>query len=139
MILFIIRPFLHTGLNLFLGITFALFSFAACFADPAPIIPYSPVENLEHTDIALIDQAEHNIDIAADWAIIRALIRAAQRGVYLDGRRNRRAGTDTALPGIARDPRNPRSIQTAKITLDAPKELPNRWPLAAHRRCGEGI
>ncbi len=95
MILFIIWPLLHAGLSLFLGITFALFTFAACFADPAPVIHYSPVENLEHTDIMLIDQAEHNIDIAAyvltDWAIIRALIRAAQRGVkvrlYLDGRR----------------------------------------------------
>ena len=79
MILFIVRPLLHAGLSLFLGITFALFSFAACFADPAPVIHYSPVETLEHTDIALIDQAEHNIDIAAyvltDWAIIRGLIR----------------------------------------------------------------
>jgi phosphatidylserine/phosphatidylglycerophosphate/cardiolipin synthase-like enzyme len=95
MILFIVRPLLYAGYSLFLGITFALCSLGECFADPAPVIRYSPVENLEHADSALIDQAEHNIDFAAyvltDWPIMRALIRAAQRGVkirlYLDGRR----------------------------------------------------
>jgi len=95
MILFIVVSLLHAGMGLLLGITFAIFPFAACLADPAPVVHYSPVENLEHTDIALIDQAEHNIDIAAyvltDWPVMRALIRAAQRGVrvrlYMDGRR----------------------------------------------------
>jgi hypothetical protein len=34
-------------------------------ADPAPIIHYAPGESLEHVDIALIDRAEHEIDLAA--------------------------------------------------------------------------
>ena len=58
-----------------------------------PAIHYAPAENLEHIDIALIDRAEHEIDMAAyvltDWPIIQALVRAADRGVhiriYLDG------------------------------------------------------
>ena len=60
-------------------------------ADPA--IHYAPAENLEHIDVALIDTAKREIDLAAyvltDWAIIQALTRAADRGVkvriYLDG------------------------------------------------------
>jgi PLD-like domain len=78
-----------------LGLAISLFSIPACLADPAPVIHYAPVENLEHSDVALIDQAEHNIDIAAyvltDWPVMQALIRAAQRGVkiriYMDGGR----------------------------------------------------
>jgi phosphatidylserine/phosphatidylglycerophosphate/cardiolipin synthase-like enzyme len=66
---------------------------APCAADPAPVIHYAPAENLEHIDVALIDSARHEIDIAAyvltDWPIIQALTRAADRGVkvriYLDG------------------------------------------------------
>jgi phosphatidylserine/phosphatidylglycerophosphate/cardiolipin synthase-like enzyme len=62
-------------------------------ADPAPVIHYAPAENLEHIDVALIDRAEREIDMAAyvltDWAIMQALTRAADRGVviriYLDG------------------------------------------------------
>ena len=62
-------------------------------ADPAPVIHYAPAENLEHVDVALIDRAEHEIDMAAyvltDWPIMQALTRAADRGVkvriYLDG------------------------------------------------------
>jgi phosphatidylserine/phosphatidylglycerophosphate/cardiolipin synthase-like enzyme len=62
-------------------------------ADPAPAIHYAPVENLEHIDVALIDRAEHEIDMAAyvltDRPILQALTRAADRGVkvriYLDG------------------------------------------------------
>jgi len=54
---------------------------------------YAPAENLEHIDVALIDQAKTNIDFAAyvltDFAVIQALTRAADRGVairvYLDG------------------------------------------------------
>jgi phosphatidylserine/phosphatidylglycerophosphate/cardiolipin synthase-like enzyme len=60
-------------------------------ADPA--IHYTPAENLEHVDVALIDSAKREIDLAAyvqtDWPIIQALTRAADRGVkvriYLDG------------------------------------------------------
>src|SRR4030088_2073592 len=53
----------------------------------------APIENLEHFDVALIDRAQHEIDMAAyvltDWPILQALTRAADRGVairiYLDG------------------------------------------------------
>jgi hypothetical protein len=42
-------------------------------ADPAPVIHYAPIENLEHIDVALIDRAQHEIDMAAyvltDWPI----------------------------------------------------------------------
>jgi hypothetical protein len=56
-------------------------------ADPAPVIHYSPADNLERVDVGLI------IDMAAyvltDWPIMLALTRAADRGVkvriYLDG------------------------------------------------------
>jgi phosphatidylserine/phosphatidylglycerophosphate/cardiolipin synthase-like enzyme len=62
-------------------------------ADPAPAIHYAPAESLEHVDVALIDTARNEIDIAAyvltDWPVIQALTRAADRGVkvriYLDG------------------------------------------------------
>jgi phosphatidylserine/phosphatidylglycerophosphate/cardiolipin synthase-like enzyme len=64
-----------------------------CRAEPAPVIHYAPTENLEHVDVAIIDRAEHEIDMAAyvltDWPIMQALTRAADRGVkvriYLDG------------------------------------------------------
>ena len=70
-----------------------LASLAPCCADPAPIIHYAPGENLEHIDVALIDRAEREIDMAAyvltDWPVMQALTRAADRGVairiYLDG------------------------------------------------------
>jgi hypothetical protein len=45
------------------GIPFA--SLAPCFGDPAPIIHYAPAENLEHVDVAMIDRAEHEFDLAA--------------------------------------------------------------------------
>jgi phosphatidylserine/phosphatidylglycerophosphate/cardiolipin synthase-like enzyme len=62
-------------------------------ADPAPVIHYAPGENLERIDVALIDSARQEIDMAAyvltDWPVIQALTRAADRGVkvriYLDG------------------------------------------------------
>jgi phosphatidylserine/phosphatidylglycerophosphate/cardiolipin synthase-like enzyme len=62
-------------------------------SDPAPGIHYATIENLEHVDVALIDRAEHEIDMAAyvltDWPVMQALTRAADRGVairiYLDG------------------------------------------------------
>jgi phosphatidylserine/phosphatidylglycerophosphate/cardiolipin synthase-like enzyme len=70
-----------------------LASLAPCATDPAPAIHYAPAENLEHIDVALIDRAEHEIDMTAyvltDWPILQALTRAADRGVairiYLDG------------------------------------------------------
>jgi hypothetical protein len=54
-----------------------LASLAPCCADPAPVIHYAPAENLEHVDVALIDRAEHEIDMAAYGdliAKIRALV-----------------------------------------------------------------
>ena len=85
----------RAGINFLFGVIFSLLLIPASRADPAPVIHYAPVENLEHADVALIDKAERNIDIAAyvltDWPVMRALIRAAQRGVkvriYMDGRR----------------------------------------------------
>jgi phosphatidylserine/phosphatidylglycerophosphate/cardiolipin synthase-like enzyme len=59
----------------------------------APAIDYAPAENLELIDMALIDSAKHEIDLAAyvptDWPAMQALTRATDRGVkvriYLDG------------------------------------------------------
>jgi phosphatidylserine/phosphatidylglycerophosphate/cardiolipin synthase-like enzyme len=59
----------------------------------AAAVHYAPAENLEHIDVGLIDRAKASIDMAAyvltDWAVIQALVRAADRGVavrvYLDG------------------------------------------------------
>jgi phosphatidylserine/phosphatidylglycerophosphate/cardiolipin synthase-like enzyme len=87
-------PF-RAGVGLSLGLILAFVSLLRCLADPAPAIHYAPVENLEQADVTLIDRAEHDIDIAAyvltDWPVMRALIRAAGRGVrvriYMDGRR----------------------------------------------------
>jgi hypothetical protein len=48
-------------------------------SDPAPKIHYAPGENLEHIDVALVDTAQHEIDMAAyvltDWPVIQALTR----------------------------------------------------------------
>ena len=53
-----------------------LVSLAPCSADPAPVIHYAPGENLEHVNVALIDSAEHEIDMAAyvltDWPVMQA-------------------------------------------------------------------
>jgi hypothetical protein len=58
-----------------------LASLASCSADPAPVIHSAPAENLEHVDVALIDRAEHEINLAAhvlsDWPVIQALTPAA--------------------------------------------------------------
>ena len=85
----------RAGAGLSLGLALALASLLPCLADPAPVIRYAPVENLEQADVALIDSAEHEIDIAAyvltDWPVMSALLRAAGRGVrvriYMDGGR----------------------------------------------------
>jgi phosphatidylserine/phosphatidylglycerophosphate/cardiolipin synthase-like enzyme len=65
-------------------------SLAPCSAEPAPFIR---LEGKKLSDVAFIDLAGQQIDMAAyelrDWLIIQALIRAADRGVkvriYLDG------------------------------------------------------
>jgi phosphatidylserine/phosphatidylglycerophosphate/cardiolipin synthase-like enzyme len=96
-------------------------------ADPAPVIRYASGENLEHIDVALIDRAEHEIDMAAyvlmDWPVMQALTRAADRGVkvriYLDGKQF----SERESAKVFNDP-------------DAPQELPNRWPVTPDR-CGE--
>ncbi|TPW00141.1 MAG: hypothetical protein USCAAHI_00410 [Beijerinckiaceae bacterium] len=76
----------RAGVGHLLGLTISLFSIPACLADPAPIIHYAPVENLERSDVALIDQAEHNIDIAAyvltDGPVMQAFL-GGQRGVKI--------------------------------------------------------
>jgi phosphatidylserine/phosphatidylglycerophosphate/cardiolipin synthase-like enzyme len=85
----------RAGVGLSLGLILVLLSLLRCLADPAPVIHYAPVENLEQADVALFDRAEHDIDIAAyvltDWPVMRALIPAAGRGVrvriYMDGGR----------------------------------------------------
>lgn len=50
-------------------------------------VHYSPAENLEHIDVALIDSAHSTIDMDAyaltDYALADALVRAAQRGVHI--------------------------------------------------------
>jgi hypothetical protein len=50
-----------------ISLTAVLFltSLAPCGADQAPVIHYAPTENLEHIDVALIDAARHEIDMAA--------------------------------------------------------------------------
>jgi phosphatidylserine/phosphatidylglycerophosphate/cardiolipin synthase-like enzyme len=66
---------------------------AGVSVDASPAVHYAPAENLEHIDVALIDTAQSEIDLAAyvltDWPVMQALTRAADRGVklrlYLDG------------------------------------------------------
>jgi phosphatidylserine/phosphatidylglycerophosphate/cardiolipin synthase-like enzyme len=90
MILSIMPLHLRAVIGLSLGHVILHFSLSACRADPAPVIHYAPVENLEHADVELIDHAEHHIDIAAyvltDWPVMRALIRRpgeASRSAYI--------------------------------------------------------
>jgi phosphatidylserine/phosphatidylglycerophosphate/cardiolipin synthase-like enzyme len=118
-----------------------LAALAPCCADPAPIIHYAPTENLEHIDVALIDRAEHEINMAAyvltDWPVMQALTRAADRDVairiYLDGTQfaehePAKVFLDLAeTPGLDKD-------QTRDQRPDAPQELSNRRAVAAHRR-----
>jgi phosphatidylserine/phosphatidylglycerophosphate/cardiolipin synthase-like enzyme len=56
------------------------------FAAPVEI-HYSPVENLEQVDVALLRSARSKIDLAAydltDWPVIDALIGAKRRGVIV--------------------------------------------------------
>jgi hypothetical protein len=56
---------------------------ALSYADPAPTIHYAPVENLEHVDVALIDTARREIDLAAyvltDCPVMQALTRGTMK------------------------------------------------------------
>jgi phosphatidylserine/phosphatidylglycerophosphate/cardiolipin synthase-like enzyme len=82
------------------------------YADPAPVIHYAPAENLEHIDVALIDTAQREIDLAAhvlsDRAVIQALTDSADRGVkvriYLDGGRLRETEGSKAFQALAETP-----------------------------------
>jgi phosphatidylserine/phosphatidylglycerophosphate/cardiolipin synthase-like enzyme len=86
----------RAGFGLFFGLTIMFVSLLACLADPEPVIHYAPVENLEQADVATIERAEHDIDIAVyvltDWPAMSALMSAAERGVksrvHMDGGRN---------------------------------------------------
>ena len=77
------------------GFAFFAIAVAAPAPAPPPAIHYAPSENLERIDVALIDAAKANIDMAAyvltDWPVLEALSRAAARGVkvrlYLDAGR----------------------------------------------------
>jgi len=90
MALFRLSPF-----PISVGVCLVVASLAAGSADQAPRIHYAPTENLEHIDVALIDQAQKSIDMAAyvltDWPVMQALTRAANRNVkvriYLDSGR----------------------------------------------------
>jgi phosphatidylserine/phosphatidylglycerophosphate/cardiolipin synthase-like enzyme len=109
-----------------------LATLAPCRAEPTPAIHYAPAENLEHVDVALIDSAKREIDLAAyvltDWPVMQALTRAADCGVhiriYLDGtqlaeREPAKVFQDLAeTPGVeirikhkARDPMHLKSYQ----------------------------
>jgi len=70
-----------------------LYLFTPARADADPAIQYAPAENLGHVDVALIDSAKREVDLAAyvltDWPVMQALTRVADRDVrvriYLDG------------------------------------------------------
>ncbi len=98
----------RAGVGHLLGLTISLFMPCRSGANH----PLRSRGNLERSDVALIDQAEHNIDIAAyvltDWPVMQALIRAAQRGVKIR---------------IA-----------CWLTFDASQKLPNRRTMVAHGR-----
>ena len=106
-----------------------------------PAIHYAPAENLEHVDVALIDSARQEIDLAAyvltDWPVIQALTRAADRGVkvriYLDG--TPASGTRLeAVPGARRNAWRRSPHQGREPIADAPKIVPGGWPSAPHGR-----
>jgi phosphatidylserine/phosphatidylglycerophosphate/cardiolipin synthase-like enzyme len=117
-----------------------LTSLAPCGADPAPVIHYAPTENLERIDVALIDGARHEIDIAAyvltDWPILQALTRAADRGVkvriYLDGAQFAAREPTMVFNELAETPGVEIKGQARGRRSDAPQELPNRRAVALH-------
>ena len=117
-----------------------LVSLAPGVAEPAPIIHYAPTENLEHIDVALIDRAEHEIDMAAyvltDWPVMQALTRAADRGVkvriYLDGTQLAEREPPKVFLDLAETPGRRDKDQARDERTDAPQELPNRRAVASH-------
>jgi phosphatidylserine/phosphatidylglycerophosphate/cardiolipin synthase-like enzyme len=89
-----------------------LTSLAPCGADPAPVIHYAPTENLEHVDVALIDSAEHEIDMAAyvltDWPVMQALTRADKwPAAGHSSRRATRKKTGRPHDGMTREKNRP--------------------------------
>jgi hypothetical protein len=66
------KPMANNLIRVSLIAGFLLGSLAPCLADPAPVIHYAPGENLEHVDVALIDRAEHEIDMAAGQSLALA-------------------------------------------------------------------
>jgi phosphatidylserine/phosphatidylglycerophosphate/cardiolipin synthase-like enzyme len=90
-------------------------SLAPCWAESAPVIHYAPGENLEHIDVALIDRAEHEIDMAAyvltDWPVMLALTRAADAAL-----RSASISMAPSLPSA-----NPR-----RFSMTSPKRLASR-------------
>lgn len=113
-----------------IGFGLFLASLATCLADPPPAIHYAPAENLERIDVALIDQAQSSIDMAAyvltDWPVMQALARAAQRKVkiriYLDaGRIGEREPTP---PFLNRQSLYRCTLQARWRAFDASQKLP---------------
>lgn len=75
----------RVGITFLLAIGLAVPGFHASAAGDETVIHYAPVENLEHIDVGLLDQAGESIDMAAyiltDRPVIDALIAAKERGV----------------------------------------------------------
>jgi hypothetical protein len=130
----------RAGVGRSLGLILVFVSLLRCLADPAPVIHYAPVENLEQADVAPFDRAEHDIDIAAyvltDWPVMRALIRAAGRRVrvriYMDGRRIGEREPTPLFRELLANPCNRDALQASGFAFDAPQELSNRRPMATH-------
>ena len=91
-----------------------------------------PAENLERIDVALIDRAEREIDMAAyvltDWPVLQALTRAGDRGVairiYLDGAQLAEREPAKAFQDLAETPGVEIRIKRDR-RADAPQELPD--------------
>jgi phosphatidylserine/phosphatidylglycerophosphate/cardiolipin synthase-like enzyme len=74
---------------------------------PPPVIHYAPAENLEHVDVALIDRAEHEIDMAAyvltDWPIKHETSAPMHLKSYqIDGRLLRTGAANFSASGLKR-------------------------------------
>lgn len=71
--------------NRLVSLAFGAVAGISAIAAGAQEIHYSPIENLEHIDLELIQSAHRSIDMAmytlTDWAIIAALNEARARGV----------------------------------------------------------
>jgi phosphatidylserine/phosphatidylglycerophosphate/cardiolipin synthase-like enzyme len=125
-----------------------LASLPPCCADPAPAVHYASAENLEHIDVALIDRAEHEIDMAAyvltDWVVMQALTRAADRGVkvriYLDDtqlaeREPAKVFNDLAeTPGVEIRTKHKTSAPMHLKSYQIDGKLPCGQPIGRHRK-----